>query len=94
MESESAGDAAHAAAAPAKDTVLVPSSALVARGGSEASVVYVVEGDVARAHAVKVGQAFGELRAVTGLAAGARVVRVPPPGIHDGAKVSVSTAGK
>ncbi len=94
LESESAGDAAHAAAAPAKDTVLVPSSALVARGGSEASVVYVVEGDVARAHAVKVGQAFGELRAVTGLAAGARVVRVPPPGIHDGAKVSVSTAGK
>jgi HlyD family secretion protein len=91
LESESARDAAHAPAAPGKDTVLVPSSALVSRGGSDASVVYVVEDDVARAHAVKGGQAFGDLRAVTGLAAGARVVRVPPAGIHDGAKVSVST---
>jgi HlyD family secretion protein len=91
LESASAHDADHAPAAPGKDTVLVPSSALVTHAGSEASVVYVIEGDVARARSVKGGQSFGELRAVTGLAAGTRLVRVPPAGIHDGAKVSVST---
>ncbi len=92
LESDSARDAQQAPAGPASDAVLVPSSALVGAGGSGASVVYVVEGDVARARSVKVGQTYGDLRAVTGLSAGTRVVRVPPAGIHDGAKVSVPTA--
>jgi RND family efflux transporter MFP subunit len=90
LEAERARDAGHAPTAPAIDGVLVPGSALVDRGGSEGSVVYVVEGEVARARPVKGGQQFGELRAVTGIAAGARVVRVPPAGIHDGAQVVVA----
>ncbi len=54
-------------------------------------MVYVIEGELAHARAIKGGQAFGDLRAVTGLKAGERVVRAPPAGLHDGAKVNVST---
>jgi RND family efflux transporter MFP subunit len=91
LEADSARAASGAPAPPAIDGVLVPNSALVTGGGTEGAVVYVVEGDVARAHPVQGGQAFGDLRAVTGLSAGMRVVRSPPPGMHDGARVSVST---
>jgi RND family efflux transporter MFP subunit len=94
LEPDSAREAAHAPAPQAIDGVLVPASALVASGGSDGTVVYVVEGDVVRSRPVKAGQAFGDLRAVTGLTAGVRVVRVPPPGMHDGAPVSVSTGSK
>jgi RND family efflux transporter MFP subunit len=94
LEPERASDASHAPAAPAIEGVLVPASALVASAGSDATLVYVVEGDIVRAHPVKVGQSFGDLRAVTGLNAGVRVVRVPPAGLHDGAQVKISTEGK
>ncbi len=93
MEPGAARDPARKPEARAIDGVLVPASALVAGGGSGGTVLYVLEGDVARARAVKAGQAFGNLRAVTGLNAGARVVRAPPAGIHDGARVRISKGG-
>ncbi|MBV6415734.1 MAG: Multidrug resistance protein MdtA [Steroidobacteraceae bacterium] len=65
--------------------VLVPSTAIVSRNGS--NVVFVAEGDRARARAVTPGQPFGDLTLVEGLAAGARVVREPGPGLVDGARI-------
>jgi RND family efflux transporter MFP subunit len=91
LEAEGADRAERASKSPAVTGVLVPASALVPASGSTGSVVYVVEGEVVRAQPVTGGQSFGELRAVSGLAAGARVVRAPPPDMHDGAKVVVST---
>ncbi|HEV7433146.1 MAG TPA: hypothetical protein VGN77_08885, partial [Steroidobacteraceae bacterium] len=91
LEPVGSGDSAHKPASQAIAGVLVPASALVAGDEPGVTVVYVLEGDAARARAVKGGQAFGALRAVSGLSAGARVVRAPPPGMHDGARVSVST---
>jgi HlyD family secretion protein len=76
------------------DGVLVPASALVPGGASGGNVVYVIEGDLVRGHAVQAGQSFGDLRIVSGIAAGARVVRVPPAGIHDGARVRVATSSE
>ena len=72
--------------------VLVPASAIVSGAGGQ--VVYVVENGQAHARTVKPGQAYGDLRAVTGLSAGASVVRVPPPALRDGAKVTIATGGK
>ena len=91
MDPDAARNPAPKSAARAIEGVLVPASALVAGGGGSGTVVYVLEGDVVRARAVKAGQSFGNLRAVTGLNAGVRVVRVPPAGIDDGARVSIST---
>jgi multidrug efflux pump subunit AcrA (membrane-fusion protein) len=72
--------------------VLVPASAIVSGAGGQ--VVYVVENGQAHARTVKPGQTYGDLRAVTGLGAGASVVRVPPPALRDGAKVTIATGGK
>jgi len=72
--------------------VLVPSTAVVAAGAG--SAVYVIDADRARAQPVTPGQVYGDLRAVTGIPAGTRVVRVPPEGIHDGVRVSVGETGK
>ena len=74
--------------------VLVPATAVVRGKGADGSVVYVIDGEVARARAVKAGESFGDLRAVTGLTAGARVVRAPPPGMSDGARISIATSGQ
>ncbi len=74
---------AGAAAAPAG--VLVPAAAITQRGA--ANVVFVVEGERARAREVKVGQAFGDLTQLEGLEAGARIVLAPPPDMTDGARV-------
>ena len=72
--------------------VLVPASAIVAaRGGS---IVYVAEGGHARATPVTPGQVFGELRAVTGIMPGARVVRAPPPNLRDGARIAPDAAAQ
>jgi RND family efflux transporter MFP subunit len=79
-----------AAAPPPIAGVLVPGSAIVTAGG--ASSVFVVEGDHARATRVTPGREFGDLRAVTGLNAGARVVRVPPAGLRDGARIATGTS--
>ena len=88
LEPEPPADQAPAAIAG----VLVPASAIVSGGGGQ--VVYVVENGLAHARTVKPGQTYGDLRAVTGLSAGASVVRVPPPVLRDGAKVTIATAGK
>jgi RND family efflux transporter MFP subunit len=65
--------------------VLVPASAVVQRG--EANVVFVVDGDRARARKVQAGQALGDLTLVEGLEAGARVVRAPAKDMDDGARI-------
>jgi HlyD family secretion protein len=94
LESETPANGGQARAAPAPGTVLVPGSAIVnGPGGAGQKVVYVIEGEKARSVAVRGGQSFGELRAVSGIAAGTRVIRRPPSGIRDGARVSVAAGG-
>ena len=85
---------ADSSAPRAIEGVLVPGSAVVSAGKSGGSVVYVVDGTTARARSVSPGQVYGELRVVTGLAAGVRVVRLPPEGLGDGARLSIASAGK
>jgi RND family efflux transporter MFP subunit len=94
LEPDSARQSSQTSAPPAIDGVLVPASALAAGGEAGGNVVYVVEGDIVRTRKVTPGQTFGDLRAVTGLTAGTRVVRRPPAGIHDGARVSIATADR
>jgi RND family efflux transporter MFP subunit len=72
--------------------ILVPASAIVSGAGGQ--VVYVVENGQAHARTVKPGQTYGDLRAVTGVSAGASVVRAPPPALRDGARVTIATGGK
>ena len=80
--------------APAVAGVLVPGSAVVGGGANGGGAgVYVVEDGVARAQAVTPGQVYGDLRAVTGLAAGVQVVRVPPSGMRAGSRVTLAPAG-
>lgn len=82
-------------ASPAEGSgVLVPNSAVVSGSAAGGNVVYVIDGDRVRAQAVTPGQVFGELRSVTGIAAGAQVVRAPPEGIRDGAQVTVTDTSK
>jgi RND family efflux transporter MFP subunit len=71
--------------APAVAGVLVPASAVVQRNA--ASVVFVADGARARAQPVTVGQRFGDLTQVEGLAAGARIVRAPDARMSDGASI-------
>ncbi len=78
---------AGAAPPPPPKGVLVPATALASRDGG--SVVYVIDGDRARAQTVTPGQAYGELRLVEGIAASTRVVRAPPADMTDGARVEV-----
>ncbi|WP_440222224.1 efflux RND transporter periplasmic adaptor subunit [Dokdonella sp. MW10] len=85
---EQAAPADAAAPAPPPKGVLVPATAIVQRDGR--SVVFVVEESRASAKAVTPGQAYGELRLVEGIAVAARVVRVPPAGLVDGARVEVA----
>lgn len=82
--------AADGAAPPPVAGVLVPRSAIVAAGGE--SRVYVVEDERARATPVTPGRQFGDLQAVTGIAAGARVVRAPPADMRDGARIAIKAA--
>ena len=96
---EQAGSTQASPAAPAG--VLVPATAVVSAasaGGAgtaaDGSVVYVIDGGRAHAQPVVPGQVYGDLRAVTGIAAGVRVVRTPPQGMRDGAEVTVADAGK
>jgi RND family efflux transporter MFP subunit len=83
------------AAPPPVPGVLVPASAITGAGSTNGgSVVYAVADGRAHARAVTPGQVFGELRSVTGIDAGTRVVRAPPAGMADGARVSISGAEK
>ncbi|MCC7463159.1 MAG: efflux RND transporter periplasmic adaptor subunit [Gammaproteobacteria bacterium] len=68
--------------------VLVPASAIVVRNGR--SVVFSVEGDIARERAVTPAtQTYGELRLIPdGLAAGTRLVDQPSERISEGTRVT------
>jgi RND family efflux transporter MFP subunit len=68
--------------------VLVPASAIVEHDGH--SVVFRIEGGRAHAQAIGAGAAYGDLRLVEGLTAGTEVVRLPPPGLRDGAAIAIS----
>jgi len=65
--------------------VLVPSSAIVQRGGAD--VVFFADGDRARAQPVRPGQRFGDLTKVDDVAVGARVVREPDEALQDGTRI-------
>ena len=86
------------AAPPPVPGVLVPASAIVAAAGTGddagGSVIYVVTDNHARARAIVPGQTYGDLRSVTGIDAGMRVVRAPPAGLADGARVTIAGTGK
>lgn len=73
-------------AAPVKG-VLVPSSAIVERKGK--SVVFTVADDLAHERGIVLGKPYGDLRLVEGISKGARVVREPPAGLRDKARVWV-----
>ncbi|MEN6540677.1 MAG: efflux RND transporter periplasmic adaptor subunit [Mizugakiibacter sp.] len=79
---------ARGATAQAPAGVLVPASALVQRDGRD--VVFVIDGERARRRAVTPGQAFADMRQITGgLDVGERVVRAPPAELADGARIAV-----
>lgn len=67
--------------------VLVPATGVIQRDGKDA--VFVIEGDRARLRKVTPGQSMGDLRLVEGVAAGTRIVRAPPAGLVDGARVRI-----
>ena len=72
--------------AQTREGVLVPTSAIVER--QDDRLVFVLDGDRVREHRIVLGDLVGDRRQVTkGLAAGDRVVRDPPPGLKDGARV-------
>jgi RND family efflux transporter MFP subunit len=77
-----AGDAAAAGG------VLVPGSAIVSRDGHD--VVFAIDGQSVHARAVGVGPSYGDLRLVTGMEPGARLVRAPGERLQDGSRVSVT----
>ncbi|MGH8298104.1 MAG: efflux RND transporter periplasmic adaptor subunit [Steroidobacteraceae bacterium] len=77
-----------AASLPA-GTVWVPASAVVQREGH--AVVFVVQGDRARAQSVTPGASQGDLRAVQGITSGTAVVQSPPARLNDGARVAVKS---
>jgi multidrug efflux pump subunit AcrA (membrane-fusion protein) len=67
--------------------VLVPGSAIVERSGK--SVVFAVDGDRVHAQPVTPGQTYGDLRLIEGVENGTSVVRIPPAGMNDGARIVV-----
>jgi RND family efflux transporter MFP subunit len=76
---------------PAVTGVLVPASAVVSTGEGGGDVVYAVESGRAHARRVTPGQVYGDLRSVAGIEAGISIVRAPPAGLAEGARVT--TAG-
>lgn len=73
-------------AAQAPRGVLVPATAIVERDGH--SVVFVVAGGRVRRRVISPGQTYGDRRLVgSGLTAGDKVVRSPPAGLADGARI-------
>jgi hypothetical protein len=71
----------------APEGVLVPGSAVVARG--EKSVVFTIDGQRARVQQVILAQAYGDLDFVEGVASGAQVVKAPPAEMNDGARIAI-----
>jgi RND family efflux transporter MFP subunit len=79
-------------APPPPKGVLVPGDSVVQHDGK--SAVYVVDGEKARLRSVTAGQTYADLRLVEGIAIGTRVVRAPPAGMTDGARVEIKNAAK
>jgi RND family efflux transporter MFP subunit len=74
-----------------KPGVLVPATAIVAREGKD--VAFVVDGEKARQHVLKLGRTLGDDREVLdGLAGGETVVLDPPEKLADGARVRIAKA--
>lgn len=72
----------------AQATTLVPKAAVQTE--NDQTVAYVVQGDTAARHAVRVGGTDGDrLEVLAGLRAGDRVILTPPKDIKDGAKIIV-----
>jgi RND family efflux transporter MFP subunit len=67
--------------------VLVPGSAIVDRDGR--ALVFEIDGQRIHARPVAVGQSYGDLRLVTGIEAGTRLVHAPDGRLQDGARVTV-----
>jgi RND family efflux transporter MFP subunit len=67
--------------------VLLPATAIVQREGK--SVVFVIDGDRARARPVVPGQNIGDLRLVEGIANATQIVREPPVELQDGSRITV-----
>ena len=67
--------------------VLVPGSAIVERGAT--SVVFTIDGVRARERPVVPEQTYGDLRFVEGIASGVQVVKAPPTGMNDGARIAI-----
>ena len=86
---EAAGQPGAPATSLPAGTVWVPASAIVRRDGHP--VVFVVEGDKARAAAVTPGVSAGDLRAVLGIESGTAVVQSPPAGLNDGSRIAVKS---
>ena len=84
-------EAQKAAAMPPKG-VLVPTSAIVQRDGK--SIVFAIDGNVARVKPVTQGQSYSDLRLIEGIPAGTRVVKQPPAELGDGAKLVLSSDKK
>jgi RND family efflux transporter MFP subunit len=85
LEEASKGDSQ--GAANRGSGVLVPSSAIVERGGK--NVVLTVDGDQVHAQVVTAGQTYGDLRLVEGVTKGTTVVSSPPAEMNDGARIFV-----
>lgn len=67
--------------------LLVPSVAIIERDGH--SIVFTIDGDHTRAIPVTLRGTYGELREVEGLGKGTLVIKDPPTGMTEGARVSV-----
>ena len=74
-------------ATPAPKGVLVPATAIVSR--NDQALVFVIDGDHAKAQTVTAGQSIGDLRRVEGIAAGTRIVRAPPAELTDGSRIAI-----
>jgi RND family efflux transporter MFP subunit len=76
-------------AARTKPGVLVPATAIVERAGKD--VAFVVDGEKAHQHVLKLGRTLGDDREVLdGLAGGETVVLDPPEKLADGARVRIA----
>ena len=76
-----------------REALLIPQSAVLERG--QIRSVHVVDGDTSRLRLVTLGESQGDSREVlSGLAAGERIVVVPPPLLADGVRVAIQKASK
>ncbi len=71
---------------PPPKGVLIPASAIVAKDGK--NTVFVVDGERVQARTVTPGQSFGDLKLVQEIPSGTHVVRTPPQGMADGARIA------